>query len=133
MLQENVKEYFKVKRTLKELNADLRDAKKNHVMQEELEEVNKKVKQLRKELMSDPIVLDLKDEVDVLKERFSLLKDIIKQEMIDQKTDEVQFEGRKIKIIQVMKEVRDQTVSPKGKGGKPDRSDIEIDENVKVQ
>lgn len=133
MLQENVEEYFKVKRTLKEMNADLRDAKKNHPLQEEIEEITKKVKQTRKDLMADPIILDLKDEIDTLKERFNLLKDIIKQEMLEQETEEVQFDGRKIKLVRVMKEVRDQAVSPKGKKVMPDRSEIEIDENIEVQ
>lgn len=131
MLQTNVEEYFKIKRMLKELNGDLRDFKKNHDLHEEIEEFAKKLKKMRNDLMSEQVIVDLKEEIDSAKERLGLLKEIIRQEMLDEGTDEVPFEGRKIKLVQVMKEVKDEE-SGDLKGKVQDRTDIEIDPNLNV-
>jgi len=132
MLQTNVEDYFKVKRLLKELNADLRDAKKNHELAEEIEELSKKLKKLRRDLMADQLIDELKEEIDTHKERMSLLKDIIKQEMIETETETVPFDGRVLKLVPTMKEGKDQETVQDGKGGW-DKSNIEIDENVEVK
>lgn len=133
MLQTNVEEYFKIKKSLKEINADIKDAKKSHELTEEIEEMSKKLKETKTKLANDPILNDLKEDADALKERFVLLKDIIKQELIDEGKEQVEYEGKVIKLIQVMKE--ESSKEEKKKSGKKewDKTDIQIDENVKVQ
>lgn len=132
MLQTNLEEYFKLKRLLKELRADLKAETENHDLTEEIKEINLKVKKLRKDLNADPVITDIKDEIDTNKERFDLLKDIIKQEMIDSEVETVEFEGRSINLVKVMKEGKQK--DEKGKtGGGFDRTEIEIDENITAQ
>ncbi len=133
MLQTNVEEYFKLKKSIKELNGDIRDAQKNHALAEEIEEASKKLKEARAHLSSDPMITDLKEEVDAMKERFNLIKDIIKQELIDEGQDRVEYDGRVISLVKVMKEGKDEEEEKKGGKKAWDKSAIEIDENVKVQ
>lgn len=132
MLQDHVEDYFKVKRLLKELRADLSDAKKNHELTEEIESTAKKLKKMRVDLMADELVNELKEEVDTQADRMKMLKEVIRQEMVEEETTSVSYDGRVIKLVQVMKEGKDES-SSSGNGGGWDRSEIEIDENVEVK
>jgi len=133
MLKTHVEEYFKLKKVIKDFNADVRDLKKEHEVTPRIEELNKEIKKLRTELATDKMIMDIKEDLDSAKERFTLLKDIILQEMMEEGVESVPHDGKMIKVVQVMKEAKDQSVSTKSKKDGWDRTDIEIDENIKVQ
>lgn len=103
-----LEEYFQTKETLKTLRSDLKTLKEEHSDFKELEELNKQVKGLREKINNDENVRTISDKIATLKERITLLKEIIKIELKETEATEVKMNGRKLKIVEVLKEVKDE-------------------------
>jgi DNA-binding transcriptional regulator GbsR (MarR family) len=111
-LLRHVQEYFKVKKVVKDFNADLRDYKKEHELTPRIEELKKELKKLKTELAVDKMVMDMKEDLDSSKERMTLLKDIITQEMLETGQEEVFYEGKKLRLVKLLKESSSQLPMP---------------------
>lgn len=104
---DKAQEYFDIKNQLRTLRADLKDLKTQHEDFQELEELNKKVKVLRENIKDDEDIKGIKEKIDELKERQDLLKELIRIELIDTAQEEVKRDGRKLKLVSVLKEMKD--------------------------
>lgn len=105
---DKAEEYFKTKQQLKTLRSDLRDLKDQHERNDEIKELSEKLRRLRSEVANQEDIRALSDKISTLKERMDLLKDIIKMELIESEQEEVKREGYKLKLIQTLKEMRDE-------------------------
>lgn len=108
---ERADEYFRIRSTLKTLRGDLKDLKDEHPDYEDLKKVVEKAKQVRMKIDSDENIHALKEKIGGLKERQELLKEIIKIQLIDEALDEVTNNGRKLKLVQVLKEMKDEDIA----------------------
>ena len=106
--KDRVEEYFELKETIKTLRGDLKDLKEQHLDWEEFQEVSQKVKELRDNLKHDENIQLVTEKIATLKERMEMIKEIIKAEMIELEQIEVKKDGRKLKIVQVLKEMKDE-------------------------
>ncbi len=104
----SVEEYFEIKGTIKTLRDDLKELKENHDDFEELEALNKKVKELRANIKNNEDIRIVEEKLSDLKERQNLLKEIIKVQLVEMNQEEVKQDGRKLKIVQVLKEMKDE-------------------------
>lgn len=103
-----LEEYFKTKETLKTLRNDLKDLKEEHPDFEEMEEFSKQLKEVREKINNDENIRIISDKISTLKERTDLLKEIIKMELKETEVTEVKMNGRKLKIVEVLKEMKDE-------------------------
>lgn len=103
-----VQEYFDLKEQIKTLRADLKDITTQHEHFQEREELKKKVKLLNEEIKDDEDIKGLKAKIDQIKERMDLLKELIRIELIDTAQEEVKKDGRKLKLVYVLKEMKDE-------------------------
>lgn len=105
---DKISEYFQIKGTLKTLRGDLKDLKENHEDYDELKRLQEKVKLLRQRIKDNEDIHILEDKIGMLKERQDLIKEIIKAELIDSAEEEIKHDGRKLKLIQTLKEMKDE-------------------------
>lgn len=103
-----VEEYFQIKKTLRLLRRDLREHTEDHDNYDEMKELNEKVKKLREKIKDEESIRALKEKIDTLKERQDLIKEIIKVELMETGQPEVKAEGRKLKLIEVLKDIKDE-------------------------
>lgn len=103
MLQDKFKEYLDQAEVVKTLNADLKDATMSHELYPEFERMNKDIKDLKGKLQNVTEIALIKEKRDGAKERQNLLKDILMAEMAESGATEVEFEGKKAKLISAMK------------------------------
>lgn len=103
-----VEEYFKTKEALKTLREDLKEHKENNEDFKQLTEIMKEVKQLRDKIKNNEEISIITQKAETLKERMELLKEIIKTELLESAQEEVKMDGRKLKIVQVLKEMKDE-------------------------
>lgn len=103
MVIDKFREYLEQAEVVKTLNADLKDATQSHERYEELEQLSKEVKRIRDEIANVTEVALIKEKRDGAKERLGLLKEILLAEMAEAGQSEVEFEGKKAKIISTMK------------------------------
>jgi predicted TIM-barrel fold metal-dependent hydrolase len=104
---DKVAEYFQLKNTAKTLRRDMKDLRTQHEDYEELEKLSKKVKELRDNIKNDQAIHELKEKIDQIKERMDLLKELIRVELIETAEEEVKKDGRKLKLVQVLKEMKE--------------------------
>jgi hypothetical protein len=104
---DKTKEYFKIKKALKDLRNDIKDLTTQHEDYEESQKLAKKLKELRDRIKSDEKIKELSERSPVLKERGELLKEMIRIELIENAMEEVKSEGKKLKLVYVLKELRD--------------------------
>lgn len=105
---DNVTEYFQIKKTLKTLRADLKDLQVQHPKYEEVQKLAKKVKELRDEMNEEESLKALKEKISEQKERQDLLKELIRISLIENAEEAVKKEGRALKLIYVLKEIKDE-------------------------
>lgn len=105
---DRVEEYFQLKDSLRTFRNDLKDLKESQPDFEELKKLVEKTKTLRQRLTNNEDIAILQDKVDGIKERMDLIKEIIKTELIESQQEEVKHNGRKLRLVQVIKELRDQ-------------------------
>ncbi len=101
-------EYFQIKDQLRTLRGDLRDLKEEHKDYAELDELTKQIKVLRENIKNDENIRIVQEKIADLKERQELLKEIIKVEMKETDQTEVKMNGRKLKLIDILKEMKDE-------------------------
>jgi flagellar motor protein MotB len=105
---DKVEEYFKLKGVVRTLRNDLKDYKIQHPDNQELEKVNKKVKELREKIKEDETIKELNEKISVTKERVELVKELIRLELLENSQEEVKKNGRKLKLIYILKELKDE-------------------------
>jgi DNA-binding transcriptional regulator GbsR (MarR family) len=97
-------EYFKLKRSVKVLRRDLKDLKEQHPDYDDLQALKKKVKELNDEIKNDEEIKEIGEKVKEITERMNLLKEMIRIEMIENGENEMEFDGKILKLVYVLKE-----------------------------
>ncbi len=105
---DKVEEYFKIKGVMRTLRNDLKDHKIQMTEHEELEKLQKKVKELREKVKEDETVKELTEKLMTMKERMELLKELIRIELLETAKEEVKKDGRKLKLVSILKEMKDE-------------------------
>lgn len=105
---DKVDEYFRAKDSARTLRNDLKDYKAQMPEVEELEKLMKKVKELREKIKEDETVRELTEKIQTTKERQDLLKELIRIDLLESGLEEVKHNGRKLRIINTIKELRDE-------------------------
>ncbi len=100
-------EYFEQKRILKNLRKDIKDLKISHPRWEELQQINKKAKEIRDEIKEEPDIRELEEKAKGVKERVELMKEMIRIELIENAEVEVKKDGKVLKLVYVLKEIRE--------------------------
>jgi len=115
---DKVEEYFKLKGVMRTLRNELKDHKMQMPEYKEFDDLSKKVKELREKIKDEETVKLLSEKMLVTKERVELLKELIRIELLETAKEEVKRNGRKLKLVHILKEMRDQE-DRKGGGKKP--------------
>lgn len=105
---DKVSEYFKTKKSLKDLRADLKDLTSQHEDYEELQKMLKKVKELREKIKDEATIKELKEKASVQKERMDLLKEMIRIQLIENAEEEVKQDGKVLKLVYIVKEAKEE-------------------------
>lgn len=113
---DKVSEYFKIKKQIKTFRDDLKDIMDQMDEVVELKEIMKKVKELREKIKEREEIRLIKEKASTLKERLDLLKELIRLELIETAQQEVKKEGRKLKLIYILKEMKENEEGGKKKG-----------------
>lgn len=103
-----VEEFYELKDSLKTFRADLKELKEQHEDTEELLKLAEKAKTLRQRIANSEDIMAIQDKVSTVKERMDLLKEIIKTELIESGQEEIKSNGRKFKIVQILKEMKEE-------------------------
>jgi len=114
---DKVEEYFRLKDVSRTLRNDLKDLKIQMPETEELDKLNKKVKELRETIKNNENIRVLTEKIQGSKERMELLKELIRIELLESAQEEVKRNGRKLKIVNILREMKDEGDKKK----KPDR------------
>jgi len=101
---DKVDEYFKMKDVMRTLRGDVKDMKLQRPESKELEQVSKKAKQLRDEIKADEAIRAADEKIQVAKERMDLLKELIRIELLDKGQNEVIKNGKKLKLVSIIRE-----------------------------
>lgn len=112
---DKVEEYFRLKDSLRVLRNDIKDIKLQQPEVQEMEELQKKVKKLREDIKENEEVKIMTEKMAIVKERMDLLKELIRIELLDSAQEEVKRNGRKLKIVTILKEMKDNENDKKGK------------------
>jgi hypothetical protein len=101
-------EYFEQKRILKNLRRDIRDLKQSHPRWNELQKINKQAKEIRDEIKEEEEIKILEEKAKGVKERIELMKEMIRIDLIENSEVEVKKDGKVLKLVYVLKEVKDE-------------------------
>jgi hypothetical protein len=104
---DKVEEYFKMKDIIRNLRNDLKDLKLQNPEIEELDKLTKRVKEIREKVKEDETIKTLEEKISNSKERMDLLKELIRIDLLETAQEEVKRNGRKLKVVSVLKEMRD--------------------------
>lgn len=104
---DKVEEYFKLKGVARTLRNDLKDYKMQHEFFAEMDKMSKKVKELREMIKEDETVKDLEEKISTTKERIDLIKEMIRLELLENSQEEIKRNGKKLKLIYILKELKD--------------------------
>lgn len=105
---DKVEEYFKAKDIIRNLKKDIADLKMQDPDTEELNKHIKKAKELREKINDNETIKELTEKVSTTKERQDLLKELIRIDLLEKAQEEVKRNGKKLKIVNVLKEMKDQ-------------------------
>lgn len=105
--EEKVNEYFHLKSAVKDMRQELRGLREEHPDNEELKQVAEKAKRLRLKIKEDEKIGSIQRDVDTANERMKLLKEIIKANLLQNNLEEIKYEGRVLKLVPQLKDVRD--------------------------
>ena len=100
-----VDEYFKCKDNISLLRQDLKDYKEQMNEYIELKELEKKIKELREQIKANETVQNIQEKIATERERMELLKELIRIEMLESAQTEITFKDRKLKLINIVKEL----------------------------
>ena len=112
---DKVEEYFKLKGVLKTLRNDIKDIKDSLEAQIELQKIQKKVKELRDRIKGDETIFELTEKLSATRERLDLIKELIRIDLIETAQQEVKKDGKKLKLVHILKEVKDDGKDEKNK------------------
>lgn len=112
---DKVEEYFRQKDVARTLRNDLKDLQLQFPETEELSKLLKRVKEIREKINDDDSIKALKEKLATTKERMDLLKELIRIELLEKAQDEVKRNGRKLKLVNNIKEFRDDGEKPRRK------------------
>ncbi len=104
---DKVEEYFKMKDIMRTLRNDLKDLKLQKPEIEELDKILKRAKELREKIKEDESIKALEEKISTSKERMDLIKELIRIDLLEKAQEEVKRNGRKLKVVSVLKEMRD--------------------------
>ncbi|MBE2280690.1 MAG: hypothetical protein IAE91_09880 [Ignavibacteriaceae bacterium] len=104
---DKVEEYFKMKDILRTLRNDLKDLKLQNPEVEELDKLSKRVKEIREKIKDDESIKALEEKISTSKERMDLIKELIRIDLLEKAQEEVKRNGRKLKVVSVLKEMKD--------------------------
>ena len=99
---------IELKEGLKTLKGDKQDILENLEGYEEYEQKKKELKVLKDTIDNLEDVRIITEKISTLKERMDLLKEIIKAELIEMNASEIKKDGRKLKIMQILKEMKNE-------------------------
>lgn len=105
--EQRLEEYFKLKGVVKTLRNDLKDIKVQHEFYKEWEELSKKAKELSQMIKEDENIRLMSEKISTTRERMDLIKELIRIDMIERAMDEVKKDGKKLKLVNIIKEVKD--------------------------
>lgn len=105
---DKVEEYFKIKDEIRTFNSDFKDQKIALEQTEQIENLMKKVRDLREEISQNESIRIIKDKLLTLKERKALLLELIRIELLENGQDEIKRRGKKLKLVNIMKELKDE-------------------------
>lgn len=108
--EDKATEYFQIKKTLKVLRGDLKQIKEDHEDFDELKRLKEKSKLLTKRIKDSEDVRILEDKIGMLRERQDLIKEIIKAELMEAEEEEIKRDGRKLKLVPTLKEMKDEEI-----------------------
>jgi Xaa-Pro aminopeptidase len=106
---DKVEEYFKAKDSIRILRRDLKDLKDQMPEMQELEKLMKKVKELREIIKDNEDIKAIQEKVQTTKERQDLLLELIRIDMLERGQDEIKRNGRKLKIVNKLRELKDES------------------------
>lgn len=104
---DKVEEFFKMKDILRLLRTDLRDLKLQNPEIEELDKLLKRVHEIKEKIDEDESIKALKEKISTTKERQNLLRELIRIDLLEKAQEEVKRNGRKLKVVSVLKEFKD--------------------------
>ncbi len=113
---DKVEEYFKMKDAIRTLRNDLKDIKLQKPEIQELDKLQKKVKEIRDEIKEDENIKTLSEKISTTKERMDLLKELIRIDLLERAQEEVKRNGRKLKIVSILREMKDEAEKKKPSG-----------------
>lgn len=113
-----VEEYFKLKGVIRTLRNDLKDYRAQKEEVRELEKLTKKSKELREKIKEDETIHELSEKISTSKERLDLIREMIRIELLETSREEVKHNGRKLKLVNILKEMKDEAQDVKGKSQK---------------
>ncbi|RMD76920.1 hypothetical protein D6810_02555 [Candidatus Dojkabacteria bacterium] len=116
--EEKFDEYCKLKEVVKTLNTDLKNLISNHERYQEWQDLSREVKKLAELIKEDEEVRLLKEKIATTKERIELLKEIIRIDLIENGKEEITKNGIKLKLISVIKEVKQENNKKTKKSGR---------------
>lgn len=105
---DKAKEYFRLKKALKDLRGDIKDLKTQHEHYKELEDLKKKVKVMRDEMNEEESIKEMTEKSKQVKERMDLIKEMLRIEMIENAQEEVSSDEdeKVLKLVYVVKETK---------------------------
>lgn len=106
--EERTAEYFQIKQTLKTLRGDLKDLKEEHPEYEDLKKLTEKAKKIRDKIKTNQDIHLINDKIEQLKDRSDLIKEIVKQQLLDGGLEEVKGEYKSLKLVKILKEVKNE-------------------------
>lgn len=104
---DKVEEYFKLKDILRTLRNDIKDLKLQKPEVEELDKILKRAKEIRETIKDDDSIKALAEKIETGRERLDLLKELIRIDLLEKAQEEVKRNGRKLKVVSVLKEMKD--------------------------
>lgn len=113
-----VEEYFKLKGVIRTLRNDLKDYRAQKEEVRELEKLTKKSKELREKIKEDETIHELSEKISTSKERLDLIREMIRIELLETSREEVKHNGRKLKLVNILKEMKDEATDVKAKSSK---------------
>lgn len=105
---DKVEEYFKIKGVIRTLRNDLKDHKIQMEEHEELDKIQKIIKELREKIKDHETVKEMTEKMQTMKETMELLKELIRIELLETAKEEVKKDGRKLKLVSILREMKDE-------------------------
>lgn len=93
-----VNEYFELRDQLKTIRADLNDLIVNHEATERIDELKKEISELKGKYEEDEGIQTIKNKIKDIKERQTLLLEIILVEMKEAGQEKIEYKGNEIVI-----------------------------------